>query len=216
MTAASLPAIVFDFGGVLFDWDPRYLYVKLFQGDQEAAERFLNEIDFFRWNHQQDAGRSFAEAVAELTARFPQYAGLIRAYDERYEESLSGAIEPSLAVLEALAQTGYPLYGLTNWPEEKFRIVRRKFPFLRVFQDIVVSGEVGLAKPDPRIFHLLLQRTGRAAEACVYIDDSAVNLETAQALGFQCILFQNAQQLTTDLRAAGVVVRIATNGGRAA
>ena len=96
------PAIVFDFGGVLIDWNPRYLYQKLFADNAEAMERFLDEIGFDAWNLEQDRGRAFAVAVSELSERFPHYADFIRAYDERWEESIGGAIEPTVALLGAL------------------------------------------------------------------------------------------------------------------
>ena len=112
--AAGRRVIVFDFGGVLVDWNPRHLYRKLFPGDEAGMERFLEEIRFTEWNAQQDRGRSFAAAVAELSAWFPQHAALIRAYDERWEESISGPIEESVALLAALKRAGHALHGLSN------------------------------------------------------------------------------------------------------
>lgn len=192
------PAIIFDFGGVLIDWDPRYLYRKLLADDQ-AIESFLNEIGFFEWNEKQDAGRTFAEAVDELCARYPQHCELIRSYNSRYEESLGGPILPTVEILHDLKTASYPLYALSNWPAEKFRQVRHKFPFFDWFDDLVISGEVGLAKPDPRIFKLLLDRIGRPARECIYIDDSQTNVSTAQSLDFEAILFVNPAQLKTAL-----------------
>lgn len=191
---SPLQAIVFDFGGVLIDWNPRYLYRQFFNTD-EAVERFLTEIGFFEWNQHQDAGRSFSEAVAELTAQHPRYADLIRAYDERYEECLSGPIQGTVEILKALRSLGFPLYGLSNWPAEKFAGVRQKHAFFELFDDIVLSGEVGITKPDPRIFLLLLERIGRPAQDCLFIDDAEANLAAARALGFRTVLFQDPRQL---------------------
>lgn len=195
------PAIVFDFGGVLMDWNPRYLYRKLFNHDEQAMERFLVEVGFFEWNQQQDAGRPFSEAVAELSARHPQYCDLIRAYDERYEESLSGPIMETVDILRQLHSSGFSLYGLSNWPAEKFQGVRARYDFFRWFDGIVLSGEVRITKPDPRIFHLLLEQIGRPAQECLLIDDSIHNIATAQALGFQTILFHSPQELEKQLTA---------------
>ncbi len=182
------------------DWDPRYLYRQFFDGDLEAVEQFLTRIGFTAWNLRQDQGRSFAIAVADLCAQFPQDAELIRAYDQRYEESIRGPIQPTVRILQALKQAGYPLYGLSNWPMEKFAIVRPKYEFFGWFEDIVISGEVKLAKPDPRIYALLLERIGRRAEDCLFIDDSSANISTADQLGFQTILYESPEQLETALR----------------
>jgi 2-haloacid dehalogenase len=192
-------AIVFDFGKVLVDWDPRYLYRKLFPGEEAEMERFLEEIDFMNWNHQQDAGRTFSEGVSELCGRFPQYCDLIQAYDERWEESLGGPIWPTVEVLKRLKEAGYPLYGLSNWSDEKFQLVRAQYTFFDWFDDILLSGAVRLVKPDERIFRLLLTRIRRTARQCLLIDDTSRNVETARKLGFEAIHFQSAEQLEAEL-----------------
>ena len=192
------PAIVFDFGNVLVDWDPRYLYRKLLDGDQ-AIEQFLGEVDFFEWNLEHDAGRPFDESIAEMCTRFPHYCDLIRAYDLRYEESISGPIWPTVEVLRTLKDAGYPLYGLSNWPADKYELVRPKYEFFSWFDDIVVSGKVRIAKPDPRIFELLLERIARPAQECIFIDDSPKNIAAARQLNFQTILFRSAGQLKQEL-----------------
>jgi 2-haloacid dehalogenase len=195
---AVKPAIVFDFGGVLVDWDPRYLYRKLFDSEN-AIEVFLRETGFFEWNLQQDAGRPFKEAIAEMCEKFPQHCEMISAYDQRYEESLRGPITATVEILKELKDAGYPLYGLSNWPDEKFRLVRHQFPFFEWFDDLVISGEVRLAKPDPRIFELMLARIGRPPQECVFIDDSARNVGVARQLGFQTIHFRSPEQLRSEL-----------------
>jgi 2-haloacid dehalogenase len=192
-------AIIFDFGGVLIDWNPRHLYRKFFPDNPEGMERFLREIHFTEWNLRQDEGRSFSEAVAEWCDRFPQYCDLIRAYDTRWEETISGPICPTVEILRVLHQAGYTLYGLSNWSAEKYRLVRHKYAFFGWFDEIIVSGEVGMVKPEPRIYALLLERIGRAAQQCLYIDDSAQNVVVARKLGFQAIQFQSAEQLRSSL-----------------
>lgn len=194
------PVFVFDFGGVLMDWDPRYLYRKFFNDDSQTMERFLAEIDFYNWNMQQDAGRSFAEAVDTLSARFPDYANLIKAYDERWEESLGGPIQSNVELLRQIKARGYQIFGLSNWSSEKFRIVRDKYPFFEWFEDIIISGEVGLVKPDPLIFNLLLDRVRRPAADCLLIDDSPANIEAANSLGFQTILVGSPDKLAASLQ----------------
>jgi 2-haloacid dehalogenase len=199
------PAFIFDFGGVLLDWNPRHLYRKLFPGDEPAMERFLAEIGFSEWNVQQDAGRPFSVAVAELCARHPHYCDLIRAYDERFLEAVNGAIAGTVEILRCLWVTGFPLFGLSNWPAEKFRLVRPSYEFFDWFQGMVISGEVGIAKPDRRIFHLLLQQVARPAGECLLIDDSPANITAAQALGLQTIHFHSPAQLAAELSSRGLL-----------
>ncbi len=192
------PAILFDFGGVLMDWNAHYLYDSLLDSPV-AVDQFLEEIGFSAWNLDMDGGRPFAESVADLSRQFPQHAALLHAYDERWEETLRGPIQPSLEILRALKRRGYPLYGLTNWSEEKFEITRRKYPIFDVFENIVVSGTVKLTKPDPRIFALTLQTIGRPAQECLLIDDSQKNILAASAMGFQTIHFKSPEQLQAEL-----------------
>lgn len=203
-TQPTTPVIVFDFGGVLMDWNPYYLYRSILGEDRQAMERFLKEVDFFTWNIEQDRGRLFAEGIAELAGRFPQYADLIRAYDERYLETVGGAFEPVVAILRGLKDAGYALYGLSNWPAEKFRLVRPSYPFFAWFDDIVVSGEEKLVKPERAIFEVLLGRVGRPAHECVFIDDAEYNIAAAREMGFQTIHFRSAEQLKEELIQRGI------------
>jgi 2-haloacid dehalogenase len=199
------PALVFDFGGVLIEWDPRNLYRKIFNDDLAAVETFLRDSKFMEWNILQDAGRPFSEAVDEFCSRMPQYCELIRAYDQRYEESITGPNWQTVEILRTLKTAGYPLYGLSNWPAEKWRLVRPKYEFFGWFDDILISGEVRLAKPDPRIFTLFLKQIGLPAEQCLYIDDSPHNTEVAGQLGFQTIHFRSAEQLYEELCRRGIL-----------
>jgi 2-haloacid dehalogenase len=201
---AASPAIVFDFGGVLLHWDPRHLYRKLF-AEPDAMERFLVEIGFADWNLEQDRGRPFSVAVAELSRRFPHHAALIRAYDERWEESIAGPIEQSVDILAALKRAGYPLYGLSNWAGETFRRIRPRYAFFEWFDAIVISGDVGVVKPDPAIFRALLARVGRPPGECLFIDDSGANVAAGRALGFQTICFESPGQLEAELRGRGLL-----------
>lgn len=197
-------AIVFDFGGVLIDWDPLYLYAKLFNGDHQAAKRFLEKIGFHEWNRCQDAGRPFLEAVEALCAQFPTDCELIRAYDCRWQESIAGPIHATVNILRDLRERGYPLYGLSNWSAEKYQLVRGDYEFFDWFKDIVISGEVGLIKPDPRIFSLLLDQIDLPAQACLLIDDTQANIDTARQIGFRTIHFVSSDQLRFELCRIGV------------
>ena len=198
------PAFVFDFGGVLIDWNPYYLYRHFLGEDPEATERFLQAVDFAGWNIENDRGRTVAQGTLELADRFPEYRELILAYDSRYLEAIGGAIQPVVEILHALKAQGYPLYGLSNWPAEKFAVVRQIYPFFDWFDDLVISGEVKLIKPERAIFALLLERVGRPAQECIYIDDHEPNIVAAGKLGFQTIHFSSPGKLAEELLGMGV------------
>ncbi|WP_177497740.1 HAD family hydrolase [Pseudomonas sp. Hp2] len=202
----SIDTVVFDLGGVLIDWDPRHLYRQLFD-DHDAMERFLADICSPQWNLQQDAGRPWREAVAELSARHPAHAALIAAYHARWPEMLAGEIPGSVAILHELHERGLRLYALTNWSHETFPVARERFPFLRWFEGILVSGEERLIKPDPAIFRLLLSRYGIAPQRAVFIDDAPHNVAGAAAEGLHAVRFRDAAQLRRDLVALGLPLR---------
>jgi 2-haloacid dehalogenase len=201
----SKRAVVFDLGGVLIDWNPRHLYRKLFNSDEEAMERFLSEICTPEWNARQDEGRSFAEATGELIARHPEQAGLISAFFDRWPEMIAGAIEETVGILAELKRTGREIYTLSNWSAETFPHARKRFQFLDWFDFTVISGEIGLVKPSREAFDFLLEKTGRRAEECVFIDDSLANTAAARELGFDAIHFCSPQQLRDELMNRGIL-----------
>jgi 2-haloacid dehalogenase len=201
----SKQAVVFDLGGVLIDWNPRHLYRKMFDGDEEAMERFLSEICTSDWNARQDEGRPFAEATDELIACHPEQAGLIRAFFDRWPEMVAGAIEQTVEILAELKRAGREIYALSNWSAETFPHARERFVFLNWFDFIVISGEIGLIKPNRKVFDFLLEKTGRRAEDCVFIDDSPTNVAAAKELGFDAIHFRTPRQLREELMDRGIL-----------
>jgi 2-haloacid dehalogenase len=201
----SPTTLVFDIGNVLVSWDPRNLYSKVFD-DPARMEWFLAEVCHNAWNLEQDRGRLFAEAVAERTAAFPHLEAEIRAYDERWPEMISGPIEGSVKLLEALRGRGDRVYAITNFSHEKFAVAQDLFPFLRGFDGIVVSGDERVIKPDPAIYRLLLDRYALAAQDCVFVDDSRANVEGALAVGMQAIHFTSPEAMIRDLQAMGFPV----------
>jgi 2-haloacid dehalogenase len=204
MNAPRFDTVVFDLGGVLVDWNPRYLYRRLFD-DEAAMERFLAEVCTSHWNEQQDAGRPWREAIAALSAEHPQHAGLIAAYRERWDEMLRGPIAASVAILDELRARGVPLYALTNWSHETFPLARRRFRFMETFLGIVVSGEERLIKPDPAIFQRLLSRYGLDPARTVYIDDAPRNVAAAARLGMHALHFRDPATLRDELCRAGLL-----------
>jgi 2-haloacid dehalogenase len=197
---SEIKAIIFDFGNVLLEWDPRYVYQRFFPGDPEGMERFLEEVKFMEWNLLQDKGRPFAEGVAILSREFPQYSHLIRAYHENWIDSLGGSLTGTVEIMKELKQAGYPLYGLSNWSAETFPRARQGHDFFDLLDDMIISGEVGHVKPHPEIFQITLDRIGRPAPECLFIDDSLANIDQAQKMGFATIHFQSPEQLRLRLR----------------
>jgi 2-haloacid dehalogenase len=206
MRTPTIDAVVFDLGGVLIDWNPRHLYRKLFD-DETRMEHFLTEICSPGWNVSLDAGRPFDDGIAELLCRHPEEGHLIRAWKERWEEMLAGPIHGTVAILEELHAAGMALHALTNWSAETFPIGRKRFSFLDRFRTILVSGQERLVKPDPRIFHLLVERTGVVPQRTVFIDDSEKNADAAARVGFQAIRFSDPQDLRARLADLGVLAR---------
>ena len=198
--------VVFDFGGVLIDWNPEYVFLKEFRGDRNQMNWFFENICTSEWNEQQDAGCNIAQATEERVTMFPEYESLIRMYYGRWEEMLGYEITGTVALLEKLHnKNDIDLYGLTNWSHETFPVALERFDFLQYFQDIVVSGTEKLIKPDPLIYKLLLDRNGLKAEECVFIDDKEINVLAAQKLNILGIRFDNASQLELELTKLGIL-----------
>lgn len=191
-------AIIFDLGNVLLGWDARALYQRLLP-DPQAVDSFLEQIRFSEWNAQQDAGRPFREGVAELSRQFPQHVRLIQAYDTHWQESITGTHEGTIQIARELKRAGWSLYLLSNFSAEKFELIRKQHSFLNLFDDMIISGEHGLIKPDPTIFELTLERIGRQAHECLFIDDSLPNIEAARSLGFKAIHYHSPSQLRGEL-----------------
>jgi 2-haloacid dehalogenase len=197
--------VVFDLGGVLIDWDPRHLYRKLFAGDEAAMEHFLATVCTREWHRHHDAGRSFAEGARILKEQHPDKAELIDAFGARQDEMMAGPIARTVEILKGLRDRGTPLYALSNWPVEGFTSARERFDFLGWFRGIVISGEVGAIKPEPRIYEALLERFAIDPLSAIFIDDVEVNAAAARQFGMHAIHFTNPATLRADLVALGLL-----------
>jgi 2-haloacid dehalogenase len=202
--SAPITAVTFDVGGVLIDWNPRYLYRKLFGADEAAMEAFLAGVCTPEWNARLDAGRPFAEAVEELVAAHPDQADLISAYHVRWPEMLGPAFEGTLEIVRECKTAGLGTYALSNWSAETFGMTRDLFGWLGELDGILISGEVKMSKPDPAIFHEFLRRFSLDPAATAYVDDWDRNVAAAAGIGMAAIRFRDAGQLRRDLRALGV------------
>lgn len=180
--------IIFDYGGVLLDWNPHYLYDPYF-GDVEKAEWFLNNICTYEWNAQHDNGKPIAEGTAELIAEHPEWEREIRLYYDDFMKMMGGQIPGMEELVKGLRVNGYRVFGLSNWSVETFALVRPVYPVLNLMEDMVISGVEKVMKPDHRIFELALNRFGIKAEETIFLDDNPANVQAACELGIKGILF---------------------------
>ena len=199
----AVDAVVFDLGGVLIDWNPRYLYRSLFDSEDEM-EAFLGSVCTMEWHYQHDLGRPMTETLPELVATFPEYETQILAW-AREDDMIAGSIEPTVELLRELCEQSVRCFALTNWPDDTFTRARERFPFLAWFTGIVVSGAERIAKPDPAIFRLLLDRYHLGAVSTLFIDDSPVHVEAARQLGLRTHRFTSSEALRHELVALGVL-----------
>jgi len=201
--------VIFDFGGVLIDWNPRHLYRKLFAvppgQDDAAMEDFLATVCNSAWNIQQDGGRPIAAATRELTLAYPRHAELIAAFYGRFDEMMQGPIEGTVTILAELRERGVPLYGLTNFSAETYPLALARFPFIGWFQGVIVSGEHRIVKPDPAIYSLLIDRFAIDPSSAVFIDDLKRNAEGAEAVGIKGIHFTSPAALRAKLVRLGLL-----------
>ncbi|HPW89264.1 MAG TPA: HAD family phosphatase [Kaistella chaponensis] len=200
----AIKNIIFDFGGVVMDWNPRYFFKDYFN-DDEKMEYFLKNITTDEWNIEQDRGRTLAEGTAIQVANFPEWEKEIRAYYDNWTTMLKSEIADNVAVLRKLEHSEYELFGLTNWSAETFPYALENYDFFSIFKGkIVVSGTEKLIKPNPEIWHVLLNRYQIKAEESVFIDDNFKNIEVAKSLGFICIHIKEDTDLEKELRDLGI------------
>ena len=203
---ADVSTVVFDIGGVLVDWNPDHLYRKVID-DPDERRWFIENVVSNDWNHTMDAGRSVDDAIAELMATYPEHADLIDIWRARWPEMLGGEIPGTRALAEQLSESEVHVYALTNWSAETWPHGVGRFPFLgEIFEGVVVSGQEGVAKPDPAIFEILIGRFGLDPTQCAYIDDMPYNVEAATRLGFHAHRFVGADELETWLTGLGLDV----------
>ena len=196
--------VVFDIGNVLVRWNPRNLFRKTIK-DEARMERFLSAAlsgDFVRLT---DVAADFAHVVKERAKAFPEFAEELHLFDERWIETIGGPIEENIALMRRLKAAGRPVYGLSNFAAVKFALARQMFDVLTEFDCCIVSGHVGVAKPDARIFEILFERVGRKPHELLFVDDSQTNVEAAEALGMVAIRYAPGVDLESELKARGAL-----------
>jgi len=204
MPPSPVTAVVFDIGGVLLDWDPRYLYRGLFD-DPDEMERFLAEVCTLEWHADHDRGVPFERSCAALAARHPDQADLIWAWGRRSEEMIGGPIDGGVEILRELREAGVRCYALTNMEAETYPMRRARFAFMDWFEGVVVSAHEGVIKPDPEIFRRLLERFSLRAEQTLLIDDAQRNVDAARELGIRAVRFTSHGRLRACLTDLGLL-----------
>jgi len=205
MSNNKIDAVIFDLGGVLIDWNPRYLYRKIFD-DEDKITWFLENICTTDWNDQQDAGRSFEQATRELVARHPEWEEAITAWYGRWQETIGGPIHDTVEILRRLRDSnGHRLYALTNWSAETFPWALDNFEFLHWFHGIVVSGVEKTRKPFPEIYQILFKRYDVVPQRALFIDDNLKNIHGAREVGLNAIHFTHPEDLEQQLAQFGVL-----------
>ncbi len=201
----KIKTIIFDLGGVLIDWNPRYVYRDIFD-EEEKIDWFFENVCTSDWNEKQDAGRSLHEATEELVLKHPEYENEVRAYYGRWEEMLGGPIQDTVEILRSIKEANnYNLYALTNWSAETFPVALDRYDFLKWFDGIVMSGEEKTRKPFADIYHTLLNRFAVHPSEALFIDDSLRNVKGAEEVGIKGIHFQSSQQLLEELKQMNIV-----------
>lgn len=186
--------VIFDYGNVLIDWNPAYLFLPVFNGDEDKCRFFTDNVCNREWFTRMDRGESMDVCVAELQARYPQYADAVAMFRDRWFEMCNGELPGMFELIQDLKSKGVGVYGLTNWPAETFTEARRRFRTLASIDNYVVSSSVKLAKPEPAIYQLLLSKYNLKPEECVFIDDRKDNVDAAKALGMSGIVYPGSAQ----------------------
>jgi len=199
-----IDVVVFDLGNVLIPWDRRFLVDKLID-DPDKREFFLTHILSMEVNAEVDRGRPLPEVCAELVELHPEYETPIRAFGDRWIETIDDAIADSVELLSQLRQAPVRLLALSNWGRDTFELARPRYPFLDWFEAMVISGQEGIVKPEPEIFRLLMHRHQVNPATALFIDDSAANIAAGQLMGFETHHFTEPALLQADLIARGLL-----------
>ncbi len=201
---SQIKNIIFDFGGVLIDWNPRYVYRSYFKTEEEM-EYFLGNICTNEWNSHQDEGHLMADATRERVELFPEYKEAIEMFYANWVTMLHSDIPASVEFLKQVKAAGYGVYGLTNWSHETIHVAYERYPFFSLFDGIVVSGFEKMLKPDPRLYQILLERYGLNPSECVFLDDNQINVDAANALGIKAFRFTTIDEVLPQLQKLGIL-----------
>lgn len=201
---SPINTIIFDIGNVLITWDPKNLYKKLIS-DEEELDWFCSHVVTLDWHTHHDAGLSMQEGIKNLTAKFPDYANEIAAFDTRWAETIGNPINGMLELMQHFSAQNIPMFAITNYSAEKYPEFERDYPFSSHFRDVLVSGREGIVKPAAEIYELAIERFGIIPEQTLFIDDRAENIHAAAEFGIQGHIFTDYDNLTKELKALNLL-----------
>jgi len=196
--------VLWDVGNVIVRWDPRTLYAKIFE-EPAACDRFLIHVCTMAWHGLTDRGVPAEDNTLDLISRHPEHEAEIRAWWDRWDEMFGGVIEETESAMEALAARGVPQFGLTNMAGPVWPTIEPMAPAVRHLKAVVVSGDEGMIKPEPAIYHLACERSGLRPDQLLFVDDSAVNIQAAAELGFHVLHFTDPSLLEPRLKTHGLL-----------
>ncbi len=196
----KINTLIFDLGGVLIDWNPEYVFLKEFKGNRKKMKWFFENICTMEWNEKQDKGKLIKDATNERIKKFPKYENLINMYYGKWEDMLKGEISATVRILKKLKNKNYKLFALTNWSAETWPVAIKRFDFLKLFDGIVVSGQIQMLKPDKEIYNYIIKKFKLNPSKCVFIDDRMSNVNGARLCGINGIKFDKSTKLITDLK----------------
>jgi epoxide hydrolase-like predicted phosphatase len=196
-------AVIFDLGGVLTVFDPLEFACRI-KGSTGDALRLKRAVFGTRtWLDLDQGLLTEEEARARIVADNPEEADAIRDLFDRYKDFLL-PIPEGVAILERVKRVGLRAFALSNFGAEAWKVVRARDAYFALFDGIIVSSQEKLLKPDPAIFHLLLDRYSLEPKRCIYTDDAPMNVEVARSLGIVGIHFENHPQLLAALTKRGI------------
>ena len=189
---------LFDLGGVFFDWDPKFFFTKIIS-DKDEMDFFLTKVCNDEWNLAQDSGRTIEDGEKDIIRKFPQYENLIKLYYPNHRKMIKGTFQPSIDILKKLKQDSYECFVLSNWSSETFVDIPKEFKFMNNFDGLLISGEDKLAKPDPKIYLLAIDRFNLNPQNTVFVDDKLININAAIKLGFKTIHLTNPNIIEEEI-----------------
>jgi len=202
--------IVFDFGGVLFQWQPHEFIARLLPEHAPTAQATHALVGKFFQGYRGDWGEFDRGTIepATLARRIARRTGLAPAEVRQVIDAVPHELQPiegSVALLRRLHARGHALHFLSNMPAPYADHLEATHDFIGLFRSGVFSSRVRLIKPEAAIFAHAAQAFGVAPADTLFIDDVADNTEAASRAGWQAMHFRGSAQCELELSRRGLV-----------
>ena len=184
--------LIYDFGRVLVTYDFEHISSFGF-ASEEDLQSFVNIVSDPAFVRRCDLELiTFEDLIREMQHTYPQWKEQWQLFYDRYLEFVTGEMPGMYAYMTELKARGYKLYGLSNWCSTIYRVMK-EYKIFNLLDGFVVSSDYQVVKPDPAIYRILLEKYDLKAEECVFADDRADNVEAAQQVGMQAIVFTTTE-----------------------